>query len=51
MTADHGAIDINEYEKSVASLKLVSKLLKAENEIKTGNSWLTNEETKKQLGL
>ena len=44
-------IDIDEYEKSAASLKLVSKLLKAENEIKNGNSWLTNEEAKEQLGL
>lgn len=39
-------LDIEEYEKSQATIKLLSKLMKAEKAIKTGDEWLTEEQIK-----
>lgn len=44
-------IDIEEYEKNKATIKLLSKLMEAEKHIKTGDEWLTTEEVKKELGI
>lgn len=44
-------LDIKEYEKNQATIKLLSKLLEAENVIKTGDEWLTGEQVKKDLGV
>ena len=39
-------LDINEYHKSQATIKLLSKLMEAEKSIKTGEEWLTEEQVK-----
>jgi antitoxin Phd len=44
-------LDIEEYEKSQATIKLLSKLMEAEKAIKTGDEWLTEEQVKKDLGV
>lgn len=44
-------LDIDEYEKSQATIKLLSKLMEAEKAIKTGDDWLTEEQVKKDLGV
>ena len=42
-------IDIREYEKQQATLKLISKLVEAENVIKSEEDWLDFSELKKAL--
>ncbi|MDQ0216285.1 prevent-host-death family protein [Oikeobacillus pervagus] len=44
-------LDIEDYEKSQATIKLLSKLMEAEKAIKTGEEWLTEEQVKKNLGV
>lgn len=44
-------LDIEEYEKSQATIKLLSELMKAEKAIKDGNEWLTEEQVKEDLGI
>jgi prevent-host-death family protein len=44
-------LDIEEYEKSKATIKLLSKLMEAEKAIKTGDEWLTEEQVKEDLGI
>lgn len=44
-------LDINEYHKSQATIKLLSKLMEAEKSIKTGEEWLTEEQVKDELGV
>lgn len=44
-------LDIEEYEKNQATIKLLSKLMEAEKAIKTGDEWLTEEQVKKDLGV
>ncbi|MEC1719068.1 type II toxin-antitoxin system prevent-host-death family antitoxin [Schinkia azotoformans] len=44
-------LDIEEYEKSQATIKLLSKLLEAEKAIKTGDEWLSEEQVKRNLGV
>lgn len=44
-------IDIQEYEKQQAILKLLSKLNEAEEAIKTGNEWQTLDDLKRNLGV
>lgn len=44
-------VDIEEYEKNQATIKLLSKLMEAENHIQTNDEWLTLEEVKKELGI
>ena len=42
-------IDIREYEKQQATLKLISKLVEAENVVKSEEDWLDFSELKKAL--
>ena len=42
-------IDIREYEKQQATLKLISKLVEAENAVKDEDEWLDFSELKKVL--
>lgn len=42
-------LDIEEYEKNQATIKLLSKLMEAEKAVKTGEEWLTEEQVKKDL--
>jgi len=44
-------LDIEEYEKSQATIKLLSNLMAAEKAINTGDEWLTKEQVKKDLGV
>lgn len=44
-------LDIEEYEKNQATIKLLSKLMEAEKVIKTGDEWLTEEQMKEALGV
>jgi len=44
-------IDIAEYQKQEATIKLVSKLAEAEKAIKTGEEWLTTDDVKAALAL
>lgn len=44
-------VDITEYEKTKATIKLLSKLAEAEGAVKDGNAWLSTEDVQKQLGL
>ncbi len=44
-------LDIKEYQKSRATIKLLSKLIEAEEAIKTGDEWLTEEQVKNSLGV
>ena len=42
-------LDMREYEKQQATLKLLSKLSEAEESIKTGEEWKTLDDLKKTL--
>jgi prevent-host-death family protein len=44
-------IDIAEYQKQEATIKLLSKLAEAEKAIKTGEEWLTTDDVKAALEL
>jgi hypothetical protein len=44
-------VDMAEYEKTQATIKLLSKLNEAESAAKDGNAWLSPEDVHKQLGL
>ena len=44
-------IDIDEYERNQATIKLLSKLMEAEKAIKTEADWLTEDQVKKELGV
>ncbi len=44
-------VDMVEYEKTQATIKLLSKLSEAESAVKAGNAWLTPEEVRNQLGI
>ncbi|NLC44855.1 MAG: type II toxin-antitoxin system prevent-host-death family antitoxin [Clostridiales bacterium] len=44
-------LDIKEYQKSQATIKLLSKLMEAEKAITTGDEWLTEEEVRQELGI
>ncbi|MEA1974529.1 MAG: type II toxin-antitoxin system prevent-host-death family antitoxin [Bacillota bacterium] len=44
-------VAIEEYEKNQATIKLLSKLLKAENRISKDKDWMTEEQVKEKLGL
>ncbi len=44
-------LDIEEYEKNEATIKLLSKLIEAEKAIKTGDEWLSEKQVKEDLGL
>ena len=44
-------LDIDEYEKNQALIKLLSKLMESEKSIKTDADWLTEEQVKEKLGV
>ncbi|MDY4078930.1 MAG: type II toxin-antitoxin system prevent-host-death family antitoxin [Clostridium sp.] len=44
-------IDIEEYEKTKATIKLLSKLSEAENSIKDEEMWISSEEVRNVLGV
>lgn len=44
-------LDIKEYQKTQATIKLLLKLLEAEKAIKNGDEWLSEEQVKKELGV
>ncbi len=44
-------VDIEEYEKNQATIKLLSKLIEAENRIKTDDDWMSEKKVKEKLGL
>lgn len=44
-------IDIADYQKQEATIKLLSKLTEAEKAIKTGDEWLSSDQVKEELGL
>lgn len=44
-------LDIKEYQKSQATIKLLSKLMEAEKAIKTGEEWLTEDQVRQDLGV
>ena len=47
----YAILDIEEYEKTQATIKLLSKLMEAEKAINTGDEWLTEDQVKKDLGI
>lgn len=44
-------LDIKEYEKTQATIKLFSKLMEAEKVVQNGDEWLTEEQVEKSLGV
>ncbi len=46
----YAIIDIEEYEKSQATIKLLTSLIEAENRTKT-DDWMTEEQVKDKLGV
>ena len=44
-------IDIEEYEKNQATIKLLSKLIEAERAVKSEDDWLAGEQVRKSLEL
>lgn len=42
-------LDIEEYEKTQATIKLLSKLMEAEKAVKSGDEWLFEEQVRKSL--
>lgn len=44
-------LDIKEYQKSQATIKLLSKLMEAEKAIVTGEEWLSEDEIRQDLGI
>ncbi|MGO4889596.1 type II toxin-antitoxin system prevent-host-death family antitoxin [Anaerobacillus sp. MEB173] len=45
----YAIVDIEEYEKNQATIKLLSKLMEAEKAVKTGDEWLTEEQVDDDL--
>ncbi len=44
-------LDIQEYEKQQAIIKLISKLTEAEDEVKTGKEWKSLSDLKKAIDI
>lgn len=44
-------LDIKEYQKSQATIKLLAKLMEAEKAIVTGEEWLSEDEVRQDLGV
>jgi len=42
-------VDIEEYEKNQATIKLLTKLMVAENRIENDNDWMTEDQVKEKL--
>jgi len=47
----YALVDISEYEKTQATIKLLAKLTEAELAIKQGDNWLTPDEVERKLGV
>lgn len=47
----YAIIDIVEYEKTKATIELLTKLLEAEKAINSEKDWLSEEELKEELGI
>lgn len=47
----YALVDIVEYEKTQATIKLLSKLAEAEAAVKNGDEWLSIEEAERNLGV
>ncbi len=47
----YALVDMVEYEKTQATIKLLSKLAEAEATVKNGDEWLSIEEAEKNLGV
>lgn len=47
----YAIVDIEEYKKNQATIKLLSKLMEAEKAIKNGDEWLTEEQVNSELGV
>ena len=46
----YAIVDMEEYEKTKATIKLMSKLSEAEQSVKNGE-WISGEDVKKELGI
>ena len=44
-------MDIEEYEKNQATIKLLSKLIEAENRVKSNEDWMSEDQVKEKLGV
>ncbi|NLJ78484.1 MAG: prevent-host-death protein [Tissierellia bacterium] len=44
-------LDIKEYQKSQATIRLLSKLMEAQKAIVKGDEWLSEEEVHRDLGI
>ena len=44
-------LDIEEYQKIQATIRLLSKLMEAEKAIVTGDEWLSEDEVHRELGI
>lgn len=44
-------MDIEDYEKNIATIKLLTKLIEAENRVKTDNDWMSEDLVRDTLGI
>ena len=44
-------LDIKEYQKNQATIKLLSKLMEADQAVVTGDEWSSGEEIRRDLGI
>lgn len=44
-------MDIEEYEKNIATIKLLAKLIEADNKVKSGDDWMNEEQVLDKLSL
>ncbi len=44
-------IDMEEYEKTQATIRLLSKLLESEKAVQNGDEWLTSKQVRENLGV
>jgi antitoxin Phd len=44
-------MDIEEYEKTQATIKLLAKLIEAENRVKSDDDWMNKDQVKEKLGV
>lgn len=43
--------NIKEYEKTQATIKLLSKLMEAENKVESNDNWMNEDQVKENLGV
>lgn len=44
-------MDIEDYEKNIATIKLLTKLIDAENRVKDDNDWMSEDQVRDTLGI